>query len=191
MNKKIAGITTGVVLLLVLTVSIIWIAAYNKVTTLSNEIPQKEAEIYNAYGSRYEKVAGMIDAIESANQQIIDQMALIMDARMQFANALSNKDYNNLDGNIEVIESTLINLLSYMEDNPGWTTTGLYNGYVNEFIASTNVIQTAYNLYNGKVVEFNNTISTFPNVIFVGGRDKLETKTMPSSFNVTLPSFND
>lgn len=192
MNKS-TGILLGIVAV-VLIVAVIfgsmWVGAYNGAITKSNEINQKQTQIYTAYSNRYEKIAAYIDAIDNADAQILAQMTLITDARTAFANAIAAGQLDVAEDASSTIESTFINLVSYMEDNPGWTTIGLTSGFMAEFAASTNAVTFAINSYNASLTDYNTFIALFPNNLFTGGFSRNDDFYTAPNFNTELPTFN-
>ncbi len=191
MNKKIIVIITSAILvILLIVVGTLWIKAYNGATKAKNIVSQEKTKIYTAYSGRYDKVFAFIDAIESANAQINTQIDAIMAARTAFANALGRKDYDEAEEKTEIIESTFISLVSYLEDNPAaWNTIGLTSGFMAEFSASTNAVTFAINNYNEKVATYNILVSIFPNKLFLGGFKEIDDYVVPI-FETTLPTFN-
>lgn len=183
-------IILGVFLAFVTITSIVWVNAYNGYVTRDNEITQKRGDVYAALSARYDKLSLMIDAIESANTTVQGYLDSIMAARTAFANALANDDFESVDESITEINSTFINLVSYVEDNPtSYNTTGLYASALAEFNASTNAVLFAINQYNASVTRYNNHVKTFPNNIFVGSNGTYEPYEV-ANYNTTLPSFN-
>jgi len=170
--------------------SIVWINAYNGYVTRDNDVSQKRGNVYAALSARYDKLSLMIDAIESANTTVQGYLDTIMAARTAFADALANNDFESVDESITEINSTFINLVSYVEDNPSsYNTTGLYASALAEFNTSTNAVLYAITQYNASITSYNNHIKTFPNNIFVGS-NKSYTPYEVANYNTTLPTFN-
>jgi len=183
-------IILGVLLAFVGITSIVWVNAYNGYVTRDNEIAQKRGDVYAALSARYDKLSLMIDAIESANATVQGYLDTIMAARTAFADALANDDFESVDDSITEINSTFINLVSYVENNPSsYNTTGLYASALADFNASTNAVLYAITQYNASVTSYNNHIKTFPNNLFVGSNATYAPYEV-TNYNTSLPSFN-
>ncbi len=191
-KTNIIMLSTAFVLIVLATIiGVVWSTAYNGAETKFRQIKLRETEIYSAYSGRYEKVLQYIDAIESADQTILDQLTLITNARTAFANAMSNNDLDVAESASSTIESTFIDLVSYMEDNPSnWTTIGLTNNFMSEFAASTNNVTNRINAYNAAITEYNTFIVLFPNNLFTGGYTQNSDFYIAPNFNTELPTFN-
>lgn len=191
-KMNVLMLSSGFVLIvLAIIIGSIWISAYNGAVTKSNEIKLRQTEIYSAYSNRYEKVVQYIDAIDSADATILNQLTLIMDARTAFANAMSNNDLDVAENASSTIESTFIDLISYMEDNPSnWTTIGLTSNFMSEFSASTNNVTNRINAYNASITEFNTFITLFPNNLFTGGYTQNTEFYVAPNFNTELPTMS-
>src|SRR5690554_2216526 len=183
-------ILVGVILTFFIVVAALWISAYNGYVIKDNDISQKRGNVYAALSTRYEKMGAMIDAIESANTTVQGYLDTIMAARISFADALATNDLEAIDASVTEINSTFINLVSYVEDNPSsYNTTGLYASALAEFNASTNVVLNAILAYNQSVTNYNNHIKTFPNNMFVGSKASFEPYAV-ENYNKTLPTFS-
>lgn len=188
--KKVFMIPLLILVLVIAIIGITWISAYNGEITKNNEIENDRGNVHAALGARYDKVLALIDAIEGANQTVTGYLNIIKDARVAFAQALENDNPAAADESAEVIDSTFVTLLSYMEHNPeSYNTVSLYAGFAGEFSASTNVVLNAITIYNESVKEYNNHIQTFPNVLFLGGKTPYKSYDV-SNYNTTLPTFN-
>ncbi len=184
-------VIAGVLLLGAIILGSTWAGAYNGAVTKSNLIQQRETQIYSAYSNRYEKVGAYINAIESANGQILAQMTLITDARNAFADAMAAGQLDIAADESANIESTFINLIVLLEDNPGqWNTINLSAGFMAEFAASTNAVTFAINSYNAALTDYNTFIALFPNNLFTGGFARNDDFYTPPNFNTDLPTFN-
>lgn len=190
-NVKKLYIILGVIAIVIVVISSIWITAYNTYQSNDVEVSQKRGDVHATLSIRYDKMAAMIDTIQSANSTVQGYLDTIMDARAAFANALASNDLESIDESIQEINSTFINLVSYVEDNPSsYNTTALYANALAEFNASTNVVLTTILAYNDTVATYNKHIRMFPNNLFVGNNPQYDTYEV-ANFNKTLPSFND
>jgi len=183
-------IFAGAVLFVVVLIGALWISAYNGVVTKENDVIQKRANVHATLSTRFDKMGTMIDAIESANTTVQGYLDTIMAARIAFANALADNDLDAIDASVTEINSTFIDLVSYVEDNPSsYNTTSLYANALAGFNTSTNIVLTAMIAYNEAVKKYNNHIKIFPNNIFVGSNSLFATYEV-DNYNQTLPSFN-
>lgn len=144
----LTGIIAGaVVLILGATVAGTWVNAYNGEITRRETINEKRGNVHNSLNARYDKVTQYIAAIESANEIIIDLLEQITDARTAFADAVASHNPEAADDEAEKLDGAFIQLVSCMEDNPDdLNPIDLYEGFMGEFAASTNVVYTTLNL---------------------------------------------
>ena len=173
-------------------VGIMWVNAFNGAKTKANEIETLRGDVYASLSVRYEKMGTFIDAISDANSIVTGYLEVIRDARVAFAEAIgkANVDASEVDEISGTIDGTFITLLSYMEDNPAsYNTVNLYQGFLSEFSAATNVVLNRILEYNRAVLAFNNHIETFPNLLFVGNETRKQTYAV-DNYNTTLPTFN-
>lgn len=190
MRKRIIIISLVLVLALFTLIGSLWISSYNKAVVASHDIKEHHTKIFVKYNARYEKVLMFINAIESANEQINTQITAITDARARFAAALDSNNYEDAEAETEIIESTFITLVSYMEDNKeSWNTVGLTRDFMFEFAADTNAVGEAIIRYNTKIADYNKLISLFPNRIFLKGFAPNEDYEVPTLVE-SLPTFS-
>lgn len=188
--KKMYMIPLLVLVVLAAIVGISWVSAYNGEIKKNNLIENKRGDVHAALGARYDKVAALIDAIQGANQTVTEYLNIIKEGREAFAEALDNGDFASADEAADVIDSTFVTLLSYMEQNPeSYNTVSLYAGFAGEFSASTNAVLTAIEDFNKTVREYNDHIQTFPNVLFLGDKTPQQSYSV-SNYNASLPTFN-
>lgn len=188
MKKLYLGL--AIALTLIIFVAGFWISAYNGSVTTRIDIDEKQGNVYASLSTRYDKMEVMIDAIESANTTVLGYLNTIKDARIAFADAIANEDLDAANTSIDEINSTFINLISFVEDNPSsYNTTGLYANALAEFNASTNVVLNTILSFNASVATYNKHIRSFPNNIFVGNLKIMDTYPV-DNYNKTLPSFN-
>ena len=167
-----------------------WISAYNGAIKKEAIVNEDLGNVHASLTGRYEKVATFIDAIQDANATIQGYLDTIAQAREAFADAISNNNNDAAYDSSATIDQTFVTLVSYMEDNPdSYNTVSLYIGYLDEFTASTNRVINDIGTYNEAVKEYNTHIQIFPNVIFVGSREKY-TQYSTANYNATLPTFN-
>ncbi len=140
MNKKIiVSVTSTILVILLIVIGSLWIKAYNGARKAKHIVSQEKTKIYTAYSGRYDKVIIYINAIEGANAQLNTQIEAIMAARTAFANALGRMNYDEAEEKTEIINSTFVNLYSYMEDNPSsYLTVDLTEDFMMELFAATN-----------------------------------------------------
>ena len=187
---RVAIIVGLVVVVLGGTTAGMWISAYNGEITRRENVTEERGNVHASLSGRYEKVGTFIDAIESANQTVLTYLETIRDARTAFADAIASNEPVDADAAAETIDSTFVQLVAYMEDNPeSYNTVDLYAGYMAEFAASTNAVTYAITEFNGVVNDYNTFIQTFPNVIFLGGKVTFEPYSL-ANYNATLPTFN-
>lgn len=188
--KKLLIIILSATLLLLGMISFIWYSSYNGEIILSNQIDNNQADIHAAMEARYTKVSAFIDAIQGANATVTGYLDIIKDARVAFADALSSNNLNALDEAANLIDSTFVTLLSYMEDNPSsYNTVSLYGGFMGEFAASTNTVINEIRAFNKSVKDYNNHIQKFPNNLFLSSKQKKTSYQIPN-YNTELPTFN-
>ncbi|MBN3490452.1 LemA family protein [Acholeplasma equirhinis] len=187
-NNRILLIVGAVLLIFVVIFAGVWIGADTGAVTKRNEVLLRKQSIYTAYLGRYDKVQFYTDAINSADQQILSQITLLTEARVAFAQANNNLNFEQADDQIEVIENTFISLVSYMEQNPSnWTTLGITEDFIQEFSASTNMITNAIETYNEAVTDYHNHIEVIPNRWFLGSYTHVEFYQIPS-LSTVIPS---
>lgn len=191
MKKNIVSVVILVFVLVFIVIGSFWVSSYNGAVKLENEIVEKETNIFSAYSNRFDKVTAFIDAIEGANEQIITQINAIKEARIAFADAIASNNLELAESETATIESTFINLISYMEDNPtSWNTISLTQDFMSEFSASTNAVTYSIDNYNKTIKEYNNFISVFPNNLFTSKFEKNTKQYIAPNFNTELPKFN-
>lgn len=188
----LTGIIAGaVVLILGATVAGTWVNAYNGEITRRETINEKRGNVHNSLNARYDKVTQYIAAIESANEIILDLLEQITDARTAFADAVASHNPEAADDEAEKLDGAFIQLVSYMEDNPDdLNPIDLYEGFMGEFAASTNVVLYNIESFNQSAREYNVFIQTFPNNMFLQGKTTFETYSV-ANYNTTLPTFSD
>lgn len=188
--KKILIIVAGVVTTIFIVIGALWMSAFNGAVRLDAAVAEKRGNVHASLSARYEKVVVFVDAIESANATVQAYLDTIMDARTAFATAIDNSNDLAADEAATTLDGTFVTLVAYMEDNPdSYNTVSLYSGYMGEFSASTNAVRFDIGEYNGAVRNYNTHIQTFPNNMFVGGREPL-TEYSLANYNATLPTFN-
>lgn len=188
--KKVLIILSVIVVLLGALIASIWYRSYNGEIEMNNQIENVRGDVHAAMGARYEKVTAFIDAIQGANATVNGYLGIIRDARTAFANAISTENFAAADEAGGLIDSTFVNLLSYMEDNPSsYNTVNLYSGFMGEFSASTNTVLNEIRTYNASVRDYNTHIQRFPNKIFLSGKVAKAQYDVPN-YNAELPTFN-
>lgn len=187
--KTVYYYVIGAVALLLATVGGVWIGAANGEVRRNEDVLTATGDVHASLGNRFEKIATFIDLIESADATVLGYLQTITDARTAFANAISAKDNEAIQGEAETIDATFVTLIALMEDNPAsYNTVALYGGFMGEFSASTNAVTYAINDFNTKVNAYNTHIQIFPNVIFLSGKIPYVTWPVPN-YNATLPTF--
>lgn len=170
-------------------VSLTWMNAYNGEVRMNNEVEKKLGDVHASLGSRYDKVVVFVDAIQGANETVAGYLNIIKESRVAFANALNNDNLIAANESAEVLDSTFVTLLAYMEDNPAsYNTVNLTAGFMSEFSASTNVVLNAIEEYNETVRDYNNHIQQFPNNVFLGNKTTHKSYAI-SNYNAEFPTF--
>lgn len=170
MNKRsliISGVLVLVVMLLVTTL-ISWLTTYNGAQRRLRAIDFEETKIYSAFNNRLEKQENLLSYVNTADEQILNQLGLITSAREAFSEAFKNHDEQESFENFQTIETTFLGLLSYLEDNPNnWTSIGLTSKLIDEFNATTNALTYAIDNYNKSRYDYNLFIVLFPQKLFL------------------------
>ena len=141
---------------------------YNRAVQTSNQIPTDLAAIGIAVENRYDKMSIMMDALTQYDATVTAYITAITDARAAFADALDNSDVADMVTAETSLDNAFNVLAVFLEDNPAYLGTTLYQQYMSEVAASSNAVAQAKEDYNASVQAFNTLVQSFPANLFIG-----------------------
>lgn len=187
--KKHFYIVIGAVAVFTVAAAATWLSAYNGEVTKNAEVTTEVGQVHASLSGRYEKVGAFVNAIEGANTTVSEYLTIIQEARIAFAEAIADSNLKEANDQANIVDSTFMNLVAFIEDNPeSYNTVNLYSSFLGEFSASTNQVIYNINLYNKKVEAYNIHIKKFPNIIFLAGKTPYAVWAL-ANYNATLPTF--
>lgn len=187
--KKHFYIIIGAVAVFTVATAATWLTAFNGEVKKNAEVTTEVGKVHASLTGRYEKVGAFIDAIDGANEAVSEFMTIIQEARTAFAEAIAASNIKEANDQANIVDSTFMNLVAFVEDNPAsYNTVNLYAGFMGEFSASTNQVIYDIGSYNKKVEAYNVHIKTFPNLIFLARKAPYDIWAL-ANYNATLPTF--
>ena len=158
MNKKLMvglGIIFGIILLFVLW----YVATYNSLIKLNEEVNNKWAQVETQYQRRVDLIPNLINTVKGAANFEQKTLEDITKARSAWTSAANVEDKVSAANGIE---SALSRLLVVAENYPQLTATKNFQSLQDELANTENKISVERGRYNDAVKTFNARIKTFP-----------------------------
>ena len=108
-----------------------------------------------------------MEAITQYDATILAYIENITDARTAYADAVDNSDVADMIAAETSLENAFNTLAVFLEDNPAYMGTSLYQQYLSEVTASSNDVAESKETYNESVQAFNTLVQSFPANLFI------------------------
>lgn len=165
MNPKLTiGLSIGGVVLL--TFGIMTGASYNTLVDKKVDIDVAKGTIVTSMATRENLSASLLTAADLYLDHESDIYTMITDARADYATAASGGDLAELIAADNLNSVALTNLLAIMESNPEIQGDNIVLGYMQTLENLEYTLQTARDIYNDFVGEYNKTAQKFPTILF-------------------------
>ena len=152
------GIIGGIALLIVLW----YIATYNSLIRLNEEVNNKWAQVETQYQRRVDLIPNLVSTVKGAANFEQKTLTDITKARSAWTSASTVEDKVNAANGIE---SALARLLVVVENYPQLTATKNFQALQDELANTENKVAVERGRYNEAVRNFNARIKTFPSSI--------------------------
>ncbi len=153
------------VIVIVLANIFITYVPYNSMVEMRNKVRQQKAQVENVLQARSEKIPDLVASVKSYVKHEEAVFIAVSEARSGLESAINSGDMEKMANANEQLTSTLIDLKAVVEAYPELQSSQLYLSLNDEISGSVNRIAQERRTYNKIVMEYNNFIEVFPNLI--------------------------
>ncbi|MDY0214413.1 MAG: hypothetical protein RBS24_02680 [Bacilli bacterium] len=188
--KRVHYYILGIIVLVAVVTISSWIGAVSNAKMSKNKIAIEKAEVHTSLLERYQAVDKIVDYIETTDQEILSGIDTIKTNHTVFVSEITNNDQTKLYNTAKLIDQTFVNLVDILQDNPTkYTPFTLSETDLDSYKTKTLTVINNINTLNAEIINYNNTIRVFPNIIYLHFYP-LELIWDINLYQPTLPSFN-
>lgn len=162
------GVTIGIILLALL---LIFLGYFNKIIRLENRIDNSWAQINVQLQRRGDLIPNLMETVKGYMKHERETLESVTKARTALMKADSRQ--KNMDAN-NMLTDALKSLFAVAENYPDLKANENFLNLQDELSHTEDKIAYARQHYNDTVLAYNNTIETFPGVIFARAMNKQE-----------------
>ena len=168
MRKSFVGIGIIVVLLLgVLLVGGSYVSARNSMAVKSNQVDEAFSEIDVNLQRRADLIPNLVNSVKGYAKVETTILTNIAEARSGLLQAKTPDEKLAANDRLSV---ALLPLTRMQEAYPNLKSDGQFQRLEDELAGTENRIAVARRRYNASILDYNNTISVFPNSLFAGSK---------------------
>lgn len=188
--KRVHYYILGIIVLVAVVTISSWIGAVSNAKMSKNKIAIEKAEVHTSLLERYQAVDKIVEYIETTDQEILRGIDTIKTNHTVFASEITNNDETKLYNTSKLIDQTFVNLVNILQDNPTkYTPFTLSETDLDSYKTKTLTVINNINTLNTEIINYNNTIRVFPNIIYLHFYP-LELIWDINLYQPILPSFN-
>ena len=162
----------GVIILVVIIVFLLWFFSfYNKIIRLENRIDNSWAQIDVQLKRRADLIPNLMGAVKGYMKHEKEVLENVTKARSALLNAETPQDSMDADN---ILTGALKTLFAVSEAYPDLKANQNFIQLQDELTHTENKIAYSRQYYNDTVLKYNNTVETFPGVIFANRMGKKE-----------------
>ena len=162
----------GVIILVVIIVFLLWFFSfYNKIIRLENRIDNSWAQIDVQLKRRADLIPNLMGAVKGYMKHEKEVLENVTKARSALLNAETPQDSMDADN---ILTGALKTLFAVSEAYPDLKANQNFIQLQDELTHTENKIAYSRQYYNDSVLKYNNTVETFPGVIFAKRMGKKE-----------------
>lgn len=158
----IALIIIGVIVFLALVVAIWFVATYNKLIRLRNDVDEAFSTMDVYLKKRYDLIPNLVETVKGYAKHEKEVLENVMKARY---NAMNSSNANDKVRSENMLSSTLKSLFKVTENYPDLKADKNFTQLMNELSHVEDEIVNARKYYNGTVKIYNTKIDVFPSSI--------------------------
>ncbi len=158
----IALIIIGVIVFLALVVAIWFVATYNKLIRLRNDVDEAFSTMDVYLKKRYDLIPNLVETVKGYAKHEKEVLENVMKARY---NAINSSNANDKVRSENMLSSTLKSLFKVTENYPDLKADKNFTQLMNELSHVEDEIVNARKYYNGTVKIYNTKIDVFPSSI--------------------------
>jgi len=164
-------IIIGIILLALVIVLLVFLSYYNKIIRLENRIDNSWAQIDVQLKRRSDLIPNLLETVKGYmkhEKEVLENVTKARSALMSAKSPQENVDADNM------LTGALKSLFAVSENYPDLKANQNFLNLQDELTHTEDKIAYSRQHYNDTVLSFNNTIETFPGIIFAKRMDKKE-----------------
>ena len=164
-------IIIGIIIIILVIVLLVFLSYYNKIIRLENRIDNSWAQIDVQLKRRADLIPNLMETVKGYMKHEKDVLENVTKARSALMGAKSPQE--NIDAD-NMLTGALKSLFAVSENYPDLKANQNFLNLQDELTHTEDKIAYSRQHYNDTVLSFNNTIETFPGIIFAKRMDKKE-----------------
>ena len=164
-------IIIGIIVLILVIVLLVFLSYYNKIIRLENRIDNSWAQIDVQLKRRADLIPNLMETVKGYMKHEKEVLENVTKARSALMGAKSPQE--NIDAD-NMLTGALKSLFAVSENYPDLKANQNFLNLQDELTHTEDKIAYSRQHYNDTVLSFNNTIETFPGIIFAKRMDKKE-----------------
>ena len=160
-----------VILIIIIAFALIYWGFYNRIIRLENRIDNSWAQIDVQLRRRADLIPNLMETVKGYMKHEKEVLENVTKARSALMNAKTPQE--NIDAD-NMLTGALKSLFAVSENYPDLKANQNFLNLQDELTHTEDKISYARQYYNDRVLVFNNTIETFPGIIFARRLDKKE-----------------
>ncbi len=165
------GIIIGIIVLILIIVLLVFLSYYNKIIRLENRIDNSWAQIDVQLKRRADLIPNLMETVKGYMKHEKEVLENVTKARSALMGAKSPQE--NIDAD-NMLTGALKSLFAVSENYPELKANQNFLNLQDELTHTEDKIAYSRQHYNDTVLSFNNTIETFPGIIFAKRMGKKE-----------------
>jgi len=161
----------GIILIALVIVLLVFLSYYNKIIRLENRIDNSWAQIDVQLKRRSDLIPNLLETVKGYMKHEKEVLENVTKARSAIMSAKSPQE--NIDAD-NMLTGALKSLFAVSENYPDLKANQNFLNLQDELTHTEDKIAYSRQHYNDTVLSFNNTIETFPGIIFAKRMDKKE-----------------
>ena len=154
-----------VLLAIVLAVFVFVVLLYNRLVRLRNRVDNAWAQVEVQLKRRWDLIPNLVESVKGYAAHERGTFEAVTEARTRAQNAKTPADTAAAEG---ILGAALGRLLAVAEAYPELQADENFRQLQSELAETENRVATSRQVYNDSVLTYNNTVQTFPGVVFAG-----------------------
>lgn len=158
---------TNILILLIILLVLYIISLYNRLIVTKNRIEEALSSIEIMMKNRLDLIPNLINTVKGATNFETSTLEKVISARNSAMSSMAGHNPNAIDESNNVMTGALKSLFALSESYPDLKASQNFLSLQSELSDIENKIMSSRRFYNAAVLDYNNSLETFPANIFV------------------------